>query len=201
METLIRDTARQLFFSYGLKSISMDDVARQCGISKKTLYLHYHDREALVDSVLRTLLEEQQAALATVRREAANAVEECALSLHEPFELWAQVNRGFYYDLEKSFPQAWKRLNTHAGKILKGAVEANLVRGLNERIYRPGLPLGFCADLRLQQLRTALAPENFGDGRSAPLPLMQSLTLFYLQSVTNEKGRKLIPNYFNENYE
>ncbi|RYZ19826.1 MAG: TetR/AcrR family transcriptional regulator [Chitinophagaceae bacterium] len=201
METMIRDTARKLFFSYGLKSVSMDDVARQCGISKKTLYLHFRDREELVDAVLQSLLEEQAAALAEVRAKAPNAVAECALSLKAPFEAMASVNRSFYFDLEKSFPEAWGRLNDYAEKTLKGAAEANLLRGIGEGLYRTDLPLGFCADLRLQQLRTALAPESFGDGRCAPKPLMQSLTLFYLQSVTNEKGRKLIPKYFNENYE
>ncbi|TCZ73373.1 TetR/AcrR family transcriptional regulator [Flaviaesturariibacter aridisoli] len=200
MEELILDRARTLFFSFGLKSVSMDDVARQCGISKKTLYQHFADRETLVDTVLESLLSDHATASRASAAAARNAVEELDLLLSGPFCLLAGINWTFFYELEKAFPKAWQRLQQYSRGDLKEAVLRNLERGIEEGTYRTTLNREFTAELRIHQLRTALQPGAFGALLPGPA-LMRQLTLFYGYSITNEKGRKLISNYFNDNDE
>jgi AcrR family transcriptional regulator len=200
MEELIRNKAKELFCSFGLKSVSMDDVARQCGVSKKTLYQHFGDRQALLASIVDSLLAEHAQAALQCRNKAQNAVQELALLLQGPFALLASVNGSFFYELEKFIPQAWEQLRRYRSEEIEPGVRRNLERGIAEGYYRPGLSLPVTIAIRMQQLRTALQPTNW-PARTDAATLMKEFTIFYLNAVANEKGRKLIPKYFNTNDE
>jgi AcrR family transcriptional regulator len=196
MEELILNKTRDLFFSFGLRSVSMDDVARQCGISKKTLYQHFADRQALVDAVADGFLSCHRSETLNCQASARNAVEEVSLQLQSPFALLAAVNYSFFRELEKYFPTTWQRILQYNNSTLRQIIGANLGRGIDEGLYRPELPIDRTVDIRLQQLRTALNPEGFSRGRPSSETLMRDLSAFYLYAICTEKGRKLIPKYF-----
>ena len=68
--------ARELFFSYGLRSVSMDDVARQAGISKKTIYLSFADKAELVHTIVDDLITCHHRLFSDCQVTAADAVDE-----------------------------------------------------------------------------------------------------------------------------
>ncbi|RYY98370.1 MAG: TetR/AcrR family transcriptional regulator [Chitinophagaceae bacterium] len=201
MDTLITQKAQELFFSYGLRSVSMDDIARQSGISKKTLYQHFADKQELVDCVVTGLLTAHAEEAGHCAAQARNAVDEVAQQLELPFRLLAAISPGFFYELEKYFPATWIRLQEYRRRSLGPCIAANLERGQREGLYRDGLPGALTVEIRLQQLRTALNPAGFTDRRSDPASLMRALTDFYLQAICTTKGRKLITEHFNSDHD
>ncbi|MDO9377075.1 MAG: TetR/AcrR family transcriptional regulator, partial [Ferruginibacter sp.] len=118
MQTLVADRARDLFFSYGLKSISMDDIAKKAGISKKTIYKDFEDKTALVQQLVTDLLTCHGQAVEKCAREANDAVEEVIRYTSTPFHTIAVVNQTFFYELEKFFPAVWKEVTKHRQQIL-----------------------------------------------------------------------------------
>ena len=195
MGELILAKAKELFFSYGLKSISMDDLARQAGISKKTIYQFYADKNELVNKIVEDLMQCHYKLFKKCQGTAKDAVEEVLLQSDGPFDTWASVNQIFFFELQKSFPEAWAKLEQHKQKILLPGIVKNLQWGMEESLYREDMDVAFTADVRLQQLSIALQPSAFTDRRMNVSQLMNELTTFYLHGISTEKGKKLLAKY------
>jgi AcrR family transcriptional regulator len=202
MGELILAKAKELFFSYGLKSVSMDDLARLSGVSKKTIYQFYSDKNELVNKIVKDLTHCHYKLVKECQGIAKDAVEEVLMQSDGPFDTWASVNQTFFFELEKSFPEAWAELEKHKQKVLLPGIIKNLQRGIDENLYREELDVAFTADVRIHQLSNALQPAAFTGKRMHVSQLMNELTTFYLHGITTEKGKKLLYKYLrnrNEN--
>lgn len=202
MGELILTKARELFFSYGLKSVSMDDLAKLAGISKKTIYQAFADKNELVNTIVDDLIRCHLQLFQECRQKAKNAVDEVLKQSSEPFDTWASVNQSFFYELERSFPEAWQKLEQHKRNTFRPGIMQNLEKGMAEGLYRPELEVAFTADIRLHQLTTALQPAAFANRRLPAAQLVRELTTFYLHGITTPKGKKRLNQYLknrNEN--
>jgi len=201
MGEVVFNKAKELFFTYGLKSISMDDVARQSGVSKKTIYQAVTDKQELVGKVVDKLIQCHKDTTATSTKAAENAIAEVANFSCLPFDTFASININFFYELEKFFPSEWKKLMVHRERFMLPTIIKNLKRGIEEGLYREDLDLAFTADIRLQQIATALNPMGFTHKKTEAHRLIRELTLFYLHSITTTKGKRFINKYLNLNNE
>jgi AcrR family transcriptional regulator len=203
--------ARDLFFSYGLKSVSMDDLARMSCTSKKTIYQHVADKNELVDRVVEDLIRSHKEAMDQSGEAAKDAVHELVLKSRVPFVTLASINWNFFYELEKFFPAAWQKLIAHRQQVMLPSIIKNLQRGVAEGLYREDLDTQFAALIRLQQITTALIrlqqittalnPKDFTQTTTDALKLMNSLTEFYLHGIVTTKGKRLINTYLKNNNE
>lgn len=195
MEEMILAKAKELFLSYGLKSITMDDVAKSAGVSKKTIYQFFEDRNELLKAIVDDLIDQHSKLFTQCQEQADNAIHEVLLQATIPFNVWATVHPGFFFELEKSLPELWKRLELHREKILFPGILANLEKGKTEHLYRVDIDVLFTAEIRIHQLRNALNPRQFTERRVSVSQLAGGLTQFYLQSITTEKGKKILHKY------
>src|SRR5215475_6187544 len=106
----ILEKAHELFMRYGVRSVSMDDIAAQLGMSKKTLYQYYTDKEELVDAVLSTLLEENRKQCLECRQKSENAVHEVLQALDMMQQMFTNMNPSIVFDLEKYHPAVSKKI-------------------------------------------------------------------------------------------
>jgi AcrR family transcriptional regulator len=201
MEGVIVKKARELFFMYGLKSVSMDDLAKEASVSKKTIYQLVADKSELVEKVVNEWAYCHTETLLHCRQQSQNAVQEVGLMAQLPFATIASVSVNFFYELEKYFQPAWERLMEHKQKVIVPAITQNLQRGMAEDYYRQDLDVALLADIRIQQLTNALKPNGFTSRKTDSQKLMNSLTQFYLHGITSTKGKKIIYNYLNGNDE
>jgi AcrR family transcriptional regulator len=199
MEAQILNKARDLFFSYGLKSVSMDDLAKEAGVSKKTIYQLVADKADLVTKVACHLMQHHKEEMERCCKDARNAVEEVALQTDISFAPLAAIRYSFFYDMEKFFPQAWQLVVQNRQQHFLPNIIRNLKRGMQEGLYRSNLDLEIIPHIRLQQLQSVLQPGTFPDLHNNPQLLLQRLTRFYLHGIANEKGALLIPEYLTEN--
>lgn len=199
MEEQILNKARDLFFCYGLKSVSMDDLAKEAGVSKKTIYQLVADKAELVLKVATHLLNSHKEEMEYCFKTAQNAVEEVAMQTDISFAPLASIRYSFFYDMEKFFPQAWQLMVHNRQQHLVPNILRNLKRGMEEGVYRPDLDLEIIPQIRLQQLQSALQPGSFPDLQNNQQLLLQRLTRFYLHGIASEKGSSLITKYLNEN--
>jgi len=195
MEATILNKAKEQFFTLGLKRVSMDDLARRAGTSKKTLYQYFPDKHRLVDKVVDELIACHNGRFAACRKEAANAVDEVWLQSHLPFETWSVVIPQFFHDIEKYYPAAWQKLQAHKGKVLLNGIRTNLEWGMREGLYRADIDTEFIAELRLEQIVNILQTAG-GSSRFMTISRrMEAVTRFYLHGITTEKGKKLLNTY------
>ena len=108
----IQKTALALFFKYGIKRVTMDDIAKELGMSKKTIYQFYKEKDDLVnqlcDNVL--LLEEYQ--FNKMNQDAKDPIHEIMLISIKMRELMQHINPIFFLDLQKFYPTAYKHFQT-----------------------------------------------------------------------------------------
>lgn len=201
MGELILNKARELFFSYGLKSVSMDDLAKLSGISKKTLYQYFSDKQELVDHIVQDLIECNGGQVKEVQCSAKDAIEEVLQQSNKPFFKWASINRAFFFELQRSFPQVWQKLEHYKLYTFLPAIQQNIKRGMEEGLYRNDLNSSFIADYRLQQLALALQPDAFSRHAMDMTQLVNELTSLYLHGITTEKGKNKLTKYCKERNE
>jgi AcrR family transcriptional regulator len=195
MEEAIINKAGQLFFRYGLKSVSMDDVAKEAGISKKTIYQHYADKEHLINELVDAVINQYFGEYKKCYAEATDAIDEVIKQSNAPFEIWVNISPVFFHELERSFSTAWNKLEAYRRNLLLPAISNNLQIGIADGDYRDELDVALTAEIRLNQLMTALQPQVFSNKKHSVRELMNELTLLYLHGITTPKGKKLLYKY------
>src|SRR5579859_5118500 len=105
--------AADLFMRYGIRSITMDEIAAQLGISKKTIYQFFTDKDDMVQAVIDLEIERNEADCFAFRKQAADAVHQIFLALESLEEMLKYMNPLMLYDLEKHHPRAHKKLKDY----------------------------------------------------------------------------------------
>ncbi|MEZ4920419.1 MAG: TetR/AcrR family transcriptional regulator [Saprospiraceae bacterium] len=180
----------ELFLRYGIKSQTMDDIARELGISKKTLYQFVNNKDDLVMKVIEyhlTLEKNQDACFAN---EATDAVEEMLLVIENASKDMQLMKANIMYDLEKYHRKAWDSIQEHIRIHLLKEIKRNLERGIREGLYRHDIHPDIMARLHVSHT-FLLFDENW-----FPLDVYPRETLFreyilqYLHGILNDEGRK-----------
>ena len=190
--------ATDLFMRYGIRSITMDEIAAQLGISKKTIYQFFTDKDAMVEAVVNEEMNANEEDCQGYRKEAENAVHEIFLAMDGMQEMMKTMNPQLMYDLEKHHPVAYKRLKQYKYQFLFTIVKENLDRGLGEGIYRTGINIDLITRHRIESAFMPFNPEAFPQNKFPMNQTCQELAVLFLHSICNEKGKKLIEKYLNE---
>lgn len=196
-DTAIRifQQAHLLFMQYGLKSVSMDDIAAKIGISKKTIYQFYADKEALVAQVVKQITSDNQLQCDNDIHNSENAIHEIILAMDQMSKLFETMNPSILFDLQKYYQQAFKIFLTHKNEYVYGKIKQNITRGIKEGLYRSDLNLEIVSRYRVESIVIAFNPEFQTSVKSNLVSIAQELSTFFLYGVVNEKGYKLINKY------
>ena len=194
----ILQKATDLFMRYGIRSITMDEIAAQLGISKKTIYQFFTDKDAMVEAVVNEEMKNNEEGCRIFSQSAQNAVHEIFLAMDGMQEMLKTMNPQLMYELEKHHPAAYKRLKQYKYQFLFTIVKENLQRGANEEIYRTGLNIELITRHRIESAFMPFNSEAFPQNKFPMNQTCQELAVLFLHSICNEKGKKLIEKYLNE---
>ena len=194
----ILEKATDLFMQYGIRSITMDEIAAQLGISKKTIYQFFTDKDAMVEAVVDMEMNCNEEECRTFSQSADNAVHEIFIAMEGMEEMLKSMNPQLIHDLEKYHPVAFKRLKQYKYQFLSTIIRENLDRGMREEIYRTDMNADLVTRHRIE---TAFMPFNQEAFPQNKFPMSQTcfeLGTLFLHSICNIKGKKLIEKYLNE---
>ncbi|UPK70282.1 TetR/AcrR family transcriptional regulator [Chitinophaga filiformis] len=173
----------------------MFDISRECGVSKKTVYEHFRDKEELVQDGVRFLLNRHEQHLEDFRQQSANAIEELLKEVEYIEQVGNTINPVMLFEMEKYLPDTWKDVEVFKQERLLQAITANLERGIQEGIYRSNLNLNIIARTRLLQLDLAFEPMQFPAAQFNMHEVIREITIHFILGVTTMKGRKLAAEY------
>ncbi len=141
---------------YGIRSITMDDVARELSISKKTLYQFVEDKDDLVKKTISMHLEEiDRMALSIVSNE-DNAIQQILKIAEIMISLHKEVSQGLLFDLKKFHPDSFTMLIEHREKVMFGEITKNLELGIKQKLYRKDLNVELTAGFYMALVMTSL---------------------------------------------
>jgi AcrR family transcriptional regulator len=191
----ILQKAHDLFHRYGIRSVSMDEIATQMGMSKKTLYQHFADKEQLVDEVFATLLTQKKEECTVWQQQGANALHEVFLSLDRFHEMLSNMHPSLLFDLEKYHPEVFRKFRHFQSDFVYKLIRKNLERGIEEGLYRPEIDVDVLARFRVATMTIACSQEAFPNMRLNIAYIEHQLVEVFLFGVATPKGQKLIHKY------
>jgi AcrR family transcriptional regulator len=129
--------AHELFIRYGIRSVSMDDIAAQLGMSKKTLYQYYTDKDELVNVVFDNIMSQNREQCVQCVQKGENSIHEAFLSLDMLKEMLSSMNPSVLFDMQKYHPSAFRKFQEYRNQFLYKIIKENVEKGIREEIYRP----------------------------------------------------------------
>jgi TetR/AcrR family transcriptional regulator, cholesterol catabolism regulator len=125
--------ATELYMCYGVKSVTMDDIALQTGVSKKTIYQFYADKDELVEAVFLSEINHSEACCDRDRAAAENAIDEVFKAMEMIEEMFRNMNPSLLYDIQKYHPRAFQHFEKHKNEYIQVMIRENLQRGYCRR--------------------------------------------------------------------
>lgn len=187
--------AHELFMRYGIRSVSMDEVANQLGMSKKTIYQFYADKDALVEDVIDIELNSNKLECARYREKSENPIHEIFIAVDMLLELLTKMNPAVIFDLERYHPKAFKKHNEFKNKFLYAIIKENLDMGKQDGLYREEIQSDIMARFRLAAIFLVFNPELFPIGKNTLPAVITEITDNFLYGLATARGHKLIRKY------
>jgi AcrR family transcriptional regulator len=204
--TDILERVRELFFKYGVRSVSMDDICRDVGISKKKLYQLFSSKNELVEKLLELERENFEIIFDTYDFEGVNAIDILLTVSKEVGERFRDVSPSMTFDLVKYYPDIYhKHIDERVDFIFK-KIQINLEKGINQGVYRDDLSVELVARLYIRRLIDLHNPEFFPADKFSFQTLFEAMFDNFIRGIANPKGieyyekqkRKVNFNKFNK---
>lgn len=183
-------SAMDLFLRYGIKSVSMDDIARKMGISKKTIYNLVSNKKELIHAVVGAFIDEEVKVSEEIHKASTNAINEMMQIAKYVLRTLKYMKPTLTYDLQKYHPQIWKLIEDKHFSYLTRFVKENIQRGIDENIYRTEINADIHARMYIGIAKLLADPETFKDNNYNPSEIYESIIIYHLNGIINTAGKK-----------
>ncbi len=185
----IVDDAARIFWSKGIKSVSMDDIARELGISKKTIYLYVKDKNDLVTKVLLHTSNRFHTHISGIQRQGLNAIEEMyAIAQYISGEV-TKFHPSLYYDLAKYYPDACRIMDQGKQVEVVKQVADNMEKGIREGLYREDLNVPLLSKLYVVRFDQAMGEEQARlAAHYSMADINWELFRYHIRGIASKKG-------------
>ena len=179
---------RELYMKYGIKSITMDDVASELGISKKTLYQFVTDKDDLVGKFIDNEIALRQEEICKCFGIGFNAIEELFEISIFMNKLMHDQNPTTEYDLKKYYPQHYQKTVKARREGIYNYILLNLKKGIKEGLYRKDMNKEIIAKLYLSRSENTNLNELFTVEEFTSIKLFMELLTYHVRGIATEKG-------------
>lgn len=182
--------AVEFFMKYGIKSVSMDDIARGLGMSKKTLYNVVDSKAELINAALLYHLEYEKAFVNKAREEAADAVEEMITISRFILNILRQHKPSLVYEVQKYYPDVWDKIESFNQEFIGQFVLENIEAGIEEGYYRDNIHAVIMQRLYVTRLKVLVDLEVFPIDEFPRAQLYEEFITHHMRGIMTPKGIK-----------
>lgn len=180
--------SEELFMRYGFKSITMDEVANHCNISKKTIYQFFSDKDSIINEVVNRHMSADVCRVKVLQEEATSALDEIMRVSEYMKQTIGNIHPSVLYDLKKYHPGAWEAFNKHKHSMMIETVSNNLRRGLGEGVYRSNIDIDILARLRCLQVEAIFNSDLFPVSAFNPATLQIHFVDHFIRGICTKEG-------------
>lgn len=195
MKNEILKTAADMFLNYGFKSVTMDEIANALGMSKKTLYQHYSNKETLVEAVVLYMFEIISTGIDEIRKKENNPIEEI-------FEIKEFLMRHLkdeksspQFQLQKYYPKIFENVKSKQLCVMQDCVVCNLELGVSLGLYRESIDVPFISKIYFNCMMALKDKELFPLERFSMRSLMNHYLEYHLRGICTPKGSEILETY------
>lgn len=184
--------AIKVFMTYGIKSVTMDDVAKHLRMSKKTLYQYVSDKNDLVKRCLDRDCQITEVRVKEVLSKGLNAIEENFEISKHILEDLKNIHPSIFYDLEKYYPEAWNTMHNLRHEFAGSVMKQNMERGIKEGLYRTDLNVEMMTRLWVARLNLIFDPNLFSLNEFDWVELYRQMFIHHVRGIASDEGLKYI---------
>lgn len=193
----ILNAARDLFLKYGIRSISMDDIAHHLGISKKTIYQHFADKDDIVTTSMANFIGMRKERFKTIRGEAKDAVE-ILLRLHYDIRsMIGQTTPSLLFELRKYHGRAAALMQEFKYTYLGAFIRENLKAGIEQGLFREDIDVDITTAIRLEELSMPHNEQIFPPEQYNLADVSAAILEHFILAIATPRGRTLFKKYQN----
>jgi len=193
----ILDGSGELFLQAGIKSVTMDDIAKRLGMSKKTIYQFFKDKNELVLALVKKRLKDDEDEMSGMLAKSNNVIEEMVNMMKCSEEIFARANPIVIHDMQKYHPEAWKVFQEFKAGVIVQTLEELLSKGIKQGYIRPEIDVKIIARMRVLQVEAGFNAAVFPLSEFNPWKVQHELMDHFNYGICTMKGYKLLNEYKN----
>lgn len=199
MKEDILKKATEMFLALGFKSVTMDDIAAEMGISKKTIYQHFATKTDLVEASSMYLFDTISCGIDSIREQDNNSIEE--IFVIRDFMMQHLNNEGTspFYQLQKFFPKVFSCLRTKQFEKMNGCMKENLQRGIDKGLYRPDINVEFISRIYFTGLTGIKDNDIFPPSLFDIKETIKQYLEYHLRGIVTAKGTAILEKIIEHN--
>ena len=195
MKNNIIEKASKLFLQLGFKSVTMEDLAVSLGISKKTLYIHFENKNELVQEVAYFIFESVRQEILKIKENTSNPIEELHCVKMEVMKYLESEKTSPNYQLQKYFPKIYEDLKTKEYHYLGQMVKMSIQNGIDSGLFRNEIDVEFVSRLYLNGMRGIRDIEIFPIEQFKIEDLFENYLDYHLRAIITPKGMNTLTQF------
>ena len=197
----IQQKATELFINLGFKSVTMDDIAHEMGISKKTIYTHFSNKTALVKDCAYQALANISAGIDKICAKKKNPIEELYEIKHFVSQQLKGEKSSPQFQLQKYYPAIYQSIREQQFERMEICVVENIKRGVTQGIYRENLNIDFISRIYFSGVQSIKDDTLFPVEKFNKQELVDAFLEYHLRGIVTPKGRETLNKIINSNHE
>lgn len=194
----ILDTAQHIFLSKGVRSVTMDDLASELGVSKKTVYRFIDNKAELVHQCVQRELVSSQAKVTKINKAAGDAIEEMLLMGTMVIEMLSSFNANTIFELQKFYQESWLLVERHHREFVLNVIKKNLEKGIIEGLYRPEINVEVLSRIYIHNAKAILDLSGDGSQDFNPSDVYMEFFSYHIRGIASPKGVEKLAIYKNK---
>lgn len=190
----------KMFLTYGFRSITMDEVAINQGISKKTLYQYVTNKADLVEKVIEYFTEQQKSDVNEIQKKGLNAVDELLEIYQHTCMHLQEINPHVGFELKKHYPRAWEGFLAYKNQFIYQHVIENMGKGIEEELYRNDFDQKIIATYYVARFDIFLDKDLFSPQEYSYKTILEELFKYHIRGIASNKGIEYLDKSVNLNF-
>jgi TetR/AcrR family transcriptional regulator, cholesterol catabolism regulator len=187
--------AREQFFRYGVKSVTMDDIASELGISKKTIYQHFEDKDALVYQLMLAEMAQDERDWEELGKISENVIEKTVKSMDLLKQTLTEMNPSTLFDIKKYHPKTWLLFQEHKEVFIFESIKADLLEGIEQGFFRHDIKVDILSKMRIEQVEVGFDPHLFPANKFSLIEVELTMLDHFIRGILTEKGLQVYQEY------
>lgn len=199
MRNNIIHKSAELFLTLGFKSVTMDDIANEMGISKKTIYVHFPNKTKLVEAVTFELFETICDGIDGICEASNNPIEELYdIKMFVMHHLKSEKSSP-QFQLKKYYPKIYDVLKLKQFEKMHESVKESLQKGVDTELFRPKINVDFISRMYFNGMTGIKDHSIFPQEIFTMDYLMESYLEYHLRAIVTEKGLQILNKFITSN--
>lgn len=198
MKDKILHKAAEMFLSLGFKSVTMDDIAAEMGVSKKTIYNHFSNKTELVKDVTSSVFEIVCNGIDLICLKDSNPIEELYEIKRFTMEYMKGEKTSPQHQLQKYYPKIYANLKKKQFDVMQECITENLTRGIKDGLYRDTIDVGLISRIYFHGVVGIKDIDLFPLKQFSLNKIMDFYLEYHLRGICSEKGIEILNKIINK---